>query len=237
MNWKWRNDNLVWYHWPGYWFPAWQPSQSFTSGLSSGNGLPNFRTNPLFEIAHLEGVGIIEIQNKVEASNSPRYAAVYEFVCLAHVCIGKLFWHKDRQVQLSREHRSTVAFEIPPEDCGIDSLRVACLLERVASHETLLLRSYVLIRQCQLKKAKTLHESLPDRESHFSFVALFRQVHFYFSLSSVFLKDFRELCIGFHLHLTMSKTSSLKAMSVIEVSFPISWLQLTAGIGLQISGV
>lgn len=62
----------------------------------------SFRTNPLFEIAHLEGVGIIEIQNKVETSNSQRCAAAYEFICFAHVCISKLFWHKDRQVQLSR---------------------------------------------------------------------------------------------------------------------------------------
>lgn len=115
-------------------------------------------------MAHLEGVGIIEIQNKVEASNSQWCAAVYEFVCFAHVCMGKLFWHKNRQVQLSRGTPFDCRLEIPPEDCGIDSLRVACLIESVASHETLLLRSYFLICQCQLKKAKTLHESLPVRK-------------------------------------------------------------------------
>lgn len=62
--------------------------------------------------------------------------------------------------------------------------------------------------------------------------------HRFWSLSCVFLKGFRELCIGFHLHLTMSKTSNLKAQSGIEVSKSLtSCLYLTAVFGLQISGI
>lgn len=140
--------------------------QSFTtSGLSSGNGLPNFLTSALFEKKHTQRVqGLLKYRTKLKPE-IPKGMQLRMNLYALHMCALVSFsGRKTGRCSSVGEHRPTAAHEMPPEDCGIDSLRVACLLERVASHETLLLLSYFLFCQCQLKKAKTLRESFPVRK-------------------------------------------------------------------------
>lgn len=137
----------------------------------------------------------------------PRGINVYA----VHVCALVSFSGKktDRCSSVG-EHRSTAAREMPPEDCGIDSLRVACLLEKVASHETLLLLSSFSLLSMPIKESQGTSWVIFWKEgSRCSFCSTVQTVMFFFCLR------FR---IWFHLHLTMNKPWSLKAQSGMEVS-------------------